>query len=99
MTTDHFGDASSVELRVAGIFPLGREDKEDVLTNSKTTRLHGHKEFFLRGSRVGSAFQANQLTGPEMGENGVAGSPDVTQIRLMVLIQRGGNTNDDDVNI
>ena len=61
VTTDHFRNGTSLEVRVARIFTLRRIDQVDVPANHEATLLHAWQQLFLGSSRIGGTFQRNHL--------------------------------------
>src|ERR1035437_10089310 len=55
-----------------------------------------HQDFF-GGAGISGAFENDQLASAQMWGNRFSGGRDVAEVRLVVLVQRSGNTDDDGV--
>ena len=96
----HLGSIAGLVNEVARIDPLRRKAQVKVRTALQTAALlQNGTEQFLGGTGVGGGFQHHNGAPPEMLGNGDGGIPDVADIRLLVLVQRGGNADSDKVYI
>jgi hypothetical protein len=91
---DQLGDVARVELRVARILPLGREDQEQVLADREAAALDDRLQDLLGGPRPGGAFQGDQLPAPQVRRHRLGGADHVRQVRLPHPVERGGHADD-----
>ena len=59
--------------------------------------LEDRDHHFFRGAGVGRALENDQLSGAQMGSDGVGGVGDVAEVGLVIFVQRSGDADDDGV--
>ena len=99
MPADNFWDAGAVKVRIAGVFPFGREDQEEILAEFEAAVFDRAEEFLIGGARIGGALEADELIGAEMRENAVPRGAHVAKVRLVVEVQRRGHADDDHIHL
>ena len=89
-----FGRKGHVEATcggASGAFGAGNFESQQIALLEQ-----GHDDVF-GGARIGSAFENNELAVVDMGGDGLDGAGDVAQIGLVILVEGGGNADDDGV--
>lgn len=87
------------EIGVAGVLTFWGVNDVIVLADGEAAGLDPRHDFLLSGARVGGAFQADDLTGAEVGEDGVEGASDVGEVWLVMLGKGSGDADDDGVDL
>jgi hypothetical protein len=97
VTADDFGDIGCGELGIAWILAFGRVNNEDVGAGFESSFFHSRDHFLFGGSRVGGAFEAQNLSRLEIWHDGFQGIDHITEIWLEVLIEWSWDAEDDGV--
>ena len=94
-----FGCVLRFVLKVPGIDAFGRERKMDIGPDRESSHFDKGLNDLLSGTRIRRAFQHNQLSGVKMRRRLPHDMVDVGGVRLLVLVERGGNADQHDVDI
>ena len=92
---------------VAGIFALGAEGDMyagfiDIACDLEAELVSGFEAWddqLFGGAGVGGAFEDNELALFDVGSDGFDGFADVAEVGLVVVVERGGNADDDRVHL
>ena len=74
-----------LELRIAGIDPLRREGKHEILVKLESFLLKHGLQDLVRGARVRRGLEDHQLSSPHVILYLTAGSEDVGHVRVLGL--------------
>src|SRR6185369_1143441 len=107
--SDDFGNIMTRHAGVAGIFPLGRKRNVELLpARISVSRclevrlvslLENWNQYFLSSPGIGCALENNQLAGSYVRRNGLCSVGDETEVRLVILVQRSRDADDDCVHL
>ena len=99
VTADDLGDVGGGEFRVAGILALRGVNHEHRFPGNQPAGDHAGDDLLVRGAGISGALQGENGTGLQMRDDGGKGVADVGKIRLEVMVERSGNTEDDGIGL
>ena len=104
-SADDLGNVVAGDGFVAGIFALGREGDVDAglaggagdLEAAAVAGFEQGDDDFFGGAGIGGAFKDDQLALVDVGRDGLDGAGDVAEVGFVVIVERGGDADDDGV--
>ena len=97
---DDLGDGGDHALGIARVFALGGEGQVEIRARLEAGALLQHRaQVLVGGAGVGGGFQHDEGPFFQVGGHGLAGVGDVGDVRLAVLVERGGDADDDGAHV
>ena len=93
--SDHLGAFADPVLLIAGVHTLRTEREERILSDASPIPLQDRGDHLPRRTWIGGGFQHQECTRREVRYGGLCASDDGTQVRVVVLVERGRQADDE----
>src|SRR5690606_22881403 len=95
VAADHLGGVAQAVLGVARVDALGREGQVEPLAGGQPGRFEQGTDQLVRGPRPGGGFEHDERAFAQVACHGLAGALHGRQVGPVVLVQGGGDADDD----